>query len=205
VPAATRPPTIDAGRERVWLSFAGHFLDTETRHDLPRSALTAVEAGFSVEEAREIWCFEVTPAVGANLWSVAGEWAGWNEDGLVSRVTAIARRRRHRPGFLAYLRYRLTIHFGHSSWLAIADLMRALYAIDPASRPQLVADLVLLGECYFDFLAPDLAPLDPARRAALRHVFHATFLPALGRTVVAGVEEGAAARAARVEKALASA
>jgi hypothetical protein len=50
------------------------------RQDLPLTALCCVEAGLSAAQARQVWQFEVSPAVGFNLLSVAGEWAYWDED-----------------------------------------------------------------------------------------------------------------------------
>ncbi len=73
-------------REDVWEAFADQFLDTETRTWIPRAALTAVEAGFSRAEAYDVWRFEVTPAVSANLLDLAGEWAGWPRDWLVKQI-----------------------------------------------------------------------------------------------------------------------
>jgi hypothetical protein len=198
----TRPPRIDDGRKRVWIAFADHFLDTETRYALPMAAYAAVEAGFGAGEAKEIWCYEVTPVVGANLWSVAGEWAGWDEVWLVDAISGIARRRTRAPGPLAYLAYRATIHFGHASWTAIERLMEALLSVEPAARKALASDLEALGRCYFDF-APGGLRLDrPGRREALRVLFSDVFLPALQPTVFRSARESPEGNARRVEEAL---
>jgi hypothetical protein len=195
-------PRLDESRKRVWMAFAEHFLDTETRQELPQAALAAVEAGFSVEEAREIWCYEVTPAVGANLWSVAGEWAGWDEEWLVATVAEAARRRRRPPGIGSYLAYRATVHFGHASWVAIERLMKALLAVDPAVRKTLASDLAALASHYFDFVPRDLGLQSPGRRDELKRLYVEVFLPALRPTVFCGEGESAAMRAQRMEEAL---
>lgn len=148
----TLPPPIDDARRKVWIAFAEHFLDTETRWLLPRSALAAVEGGFSVEEAREIWRYEVTPVVGPNLWDVAGEWAAWYSGWLVEEVSRVARRRRRPPGLLSRLRYRLTVAFLDRYWGAIERLMRSLLAVEPAARRAVAEDLTVLASHYFDFV-----------------------------------------------------
>lgn len=88
----TTPRREDAALRRVWVAFADQFLDTETRHDLPLAALAAVEAGLSVDEALDVWRFEVFPVVGANLLSIAGEWAGWDEAWLAAEIREVRRR-----------------------------------------------------------------------------------------------------------------
>jgi len=87
------PP--DAARRAVWIAFADHFLDTETRQELPWAALAAVEAGHSVEQARGIWSVEVRP-VGRILEAVEG---------------------RRRPRCTAsYLAHRIGRRFHDASW-----------------------------------------------------------------------------------------
>ena len=180
----TLPPRIDDARRKVWIAFAEHFLDTETRQELPWSALAAVEAGFTVEEARDIWRYEVTPSVGFNGWCVAGEWAAWGDDWLLERTGRIASRRRFRPNVATWLRYRLTVHFGHGVWVAIERLMRALLAVEPGERRALAGELAALAQHYFDFLPRDLGLEEPGRRARLRKLFDEVFLPAMRCAVV---------------------
>ena len=89
----TDPATI-----AIWVSMADHFLDTESRPDLPLTALSCVEAGLSAAEARAVWEHDVAPAVGLNLLSFAGEWAGWDHDWLVARIEQVRARWWNRPG-----------------------------------------------------------------------------------------------------------
>lgn len=109
-------------RVAVWMAMAEHFLDTETRESIPRTAEVCVQAGLSVAQAREIWQHEVSPALYANLWSVAGEWAGWDEPWLVQRIRASRRRLR---GPLGYLVYRAQVQGLHDVWLEIERCMEA--------------------------------------------------------------------------------
>jgi hypothetical protein len=172
----------DRAREAIWIAFSDQFLDGEERDSIPHAALACVEAGCSVTEARDIWRHEVTPAVGFNLHSVAGEWGGWNRDWLLARVAARRSRGQNRlPGPVRYVAYRLRAGVAHSSWTAIERCMRLLEATDPARRPSVSSDLALLARVYFD---DDLdhrhrelaAGLSPERRRNLSLLFESAFL-----------------------------
>jgi hypothetical protein len=43
-------------------------------------------SGYKIEELREIYLFEVAPVLFPNLLSIAGEWAGFDEEWLVHEV-----------------------------------------------------------------------------------------------------------------------
>jgi hypothetical protein len=195
-------PSIDEARKKVWFAFAEHFLDTETRHELPMAALAAVEAGFSVDEARRIWREEVTPVVGANLLSVAGEWAGWDEAWLVERIASRIQAQAKRPRWLARLAGGSLPSLNDSSWRAIERLMVKLQEVPPEERRAVTKDLFALARHFFDFVPPDLQLGTPGRREALRQLFVETLLPALRPTVVRLAGESVDAFVARVEMAL---
>jgi len=198
----TTPQPPDAARRAVWIAFADHFLDTETRQRLPWAALAAVEAGYSIEQARDVWVHEVWPAVGGNLLSVAGEWACWDEDWLVGRIQEVVEGRRWPRLTVSYLSHRLGVHCHDASWIAIETLMRALLAVEPAARRALASDLEALARHYFDFVPPDLELHTPGRREHLWRLYTDVFLPAFRPTVVRGAGESAAELARRVEEAL---
>jgi hypothetical protein len=50
-------------------------------------------SGYSLDELRDIYLFEVAPVVFPNLLTVAGEWAGFDEEWLVAEVTKRAKKR----------------------------------------------------------------------------------------------------------------
>jgi hypothetical protein len=190
----------DAARIKVWVAFANHFLDTETRQDVPLAALTAVEGGFTIEEARAMWRFEVAPVVGPNLLSVLGEWAGWNEEWLVSRCSEAMGRRPERPETLAAIAYRFLLD-GDETWTAIERCMRALLAIPADARRGLAQDLCGLANHYFDFDPRPLPVDDPARLEELRRHFEETFLPTFRPLVSRMAGESPELFAERVERA----
>jgi hypothetical protein len=47
--------TVDPKRIEVWVAMADHFLDTETRHDIPLTAMRCIDAGMTFSEARRVW------------------------------------------------------------------------------------------------------------------------------------------------------
>jgi hypothetical protein len=191
-------PRLDDRRRAVWIAFADQFLDTETRPDLPLAALAALDAGLGVEEAREIWVEQVTPSVGANLLSVAGEWAGWDEAWLVERIA----RRAGRRSWWRRLLGRRTEGIHATGWMAVEGCMGVALAVPPEQRRALAVDLHLLACHYFDFGPRDLGLDVPGRREALRRLFGSVFLPVFLPTVVTTVGEDPEAMARRVLAAL---
>lgn len=178
--------TRDPRRIAVWVAMADHFLDTETRQDIPRTALRCDEAGLSRTEAREVWCLEVSPAVEFNLWHIAGEWVGWDRDWLLKRIN------RAQPRWLDALN-RLNLY----SWL---DRMRpnggtleaitrciGLLAAQPsaAARAQMTADLCLLSSHYFDFCPSPLAACEALDLKRLRGRYDASFRILMATALVA--------------------
>jgi hypothetical protein len=179
-------PTTDS-RITVWMAMAEHFLDTETRHDLPQTALTCVRAGLSIEEAHDVWCHEVCPAVGINRLNVAGEWAGWPEDWLVERIEEIRATRASLSRPLRWLCHQLDLVLTFD-WSAIERCMEVLLAAPVDDRAGLARDLGLLARVYFDFDRIDcFAKLKPVDRERIFSLYPKPF-----RTLLAPVAWGEA-------------
>jgi hypothetical protein len=78
-----------ARRLPVWCALSDAFLDTELdAHTYRHMAEVIRTQGFTAAEAEAIFREEVAPAFAYNLWSVAGEWAGWPEATVRERVLA---------------------------------------------------------------------------------------------------------------------
>jgi predicted metal-dependent HD superfamily phosphohydrolase len=149
-------------RIATWESMADHFLDSDMRGEVPRTALTCLRAGLSVEEARDIWRHDVTPALCFNLYLVAGEWGAWDRDWLLQRI---AQKRRRGRGWLARLLYRCEVGGNHAVWLQIEGCMRLL---SPMSEPERIAMTDVLSK----LAAIDNAPaLPPSLVAAVRDAY----------------------------------
>jgi hypothetical protein len=170
---------------QVWEAMANHFLDTETRHDIPLTALRCVQAGLSVREAFEVWAYEVTPAVFLNIWSVAGEWAGWDRGWLVWSIQWSRGSWCNRIPFIRWLIYRMRVHLMHGVWVSIARCMTELLKRNsPIEQEQTANDLAALARHYFDFCPTKFADLAPPHRATLRGLYPTPFremiAPAVG-------------------------
>lgn len=161
--------TDDLRRINVWVAMADHFLDTETRHDIPLTAMACVRAGLSVAEARDVWRYEVSPAVGFNAWDVAGEWAGWDRDWLVKTVRRVGNRWDVR--MFRWLGRRVPVPCMHGFWVSIGRCMQALLETEPPDREPQAARLASLARHYFDFCAADYSMLAAPARQKLRSLY----------------------------------
>ena len=87
-------PIPDTRAKRpVWNALSDLFLDTELcEEDFNRIATQLASSSFSITEIESILRLEVTPAVKSNLGSLAGEWAGFDEEWLASRIAAKAQK-----------------------------------------------------------------------------------------------------------------
>ena len=69
-----------ARRAIVWAAFSNLFVDTDISGLRNYMAQELAKSGYSDAELLEILRQEAGPAFAANLFSIAGEWVGWNED-----------------------------------------------------------------------------------------------------------------------------
>jgi hypothetical protein len=95
-------------RRPVWAALSDLFLDTDT--SLARSWRVGVLAvsPYSIEELQEILVDEVYPVCRSNLFSVAGEWAGFDPEWLESSILCRLRSPFHR--WRRFSLGRLTVH-----------------------------------------------------------------------------------------------
>lgn len=74
-------------RRPVWSALSELFLDASfDAADITRIARTLARSPYTLEELDDILFWEVRPACGSNLRSIAGEWAGFDPDWLESRI-----------------------------------------------------------------------------------------------------------------------
>ena len=83
-------------RPPVWEALSGLFLDTDT--SLARTWRVGILASspYSIDELQEILVDEVYPVCRSNLFSVAGEWAGFDPEWLQGRILRRLRSPLHR-------------------------------------------------------------------------------------------------------------
>jgi hypothetical protein len=181
----------------VWVKMADHFLDTETRQDLPLTALCCVQAGLSGAQARNIWQHEISPAVGFNLYCVAGEWAYWDRDWLIERVQRAQLSCWNRPGLWRRLRAPISPPLG-GDWLSIERCIELLQTIPGAAeRERMARDLARLARHLFDFCPEDLATLENEERARLRRLYPSPFSWLMESALLRSERKGARRRVQR--------
>ena len=79
-------------RKPLWVALSDLFLDTELQdHDLTFIAKKMHESAYSLEALHDILMLEVFPVCIANLHSVAGEWAGFNENWVIETIVSAKR------------------------------------------------------------------------------------------------------------------
>ena len=73
-------------RRAVWQALSDIFLDTDTSLSREWRARQLSQSPYSLDELEEILVTEVYPACRGNLFSIAGEWAGFDIDWLEERI-----------------------------------------------------------------------------------------------------------------------
>lgn len=182
-PTPQDPPLAD-----VWVAMAEHFLDTETRHTIPMTALCCVEAGLSTASARDEWRSHVVPAVGFNVLLVAGEWAMWDRRWLLDRIASLQARGPLARGIGGLLRVR-HVDGVFEATSRMIDVLRT--AEDSAAQRILCQDLEALARYYFDFCPRAWTDVEVGRR---REVYRTFFLDAIAPALVQGEAEEADSR-----------
>ncbi|WP_345302618.1 DUF7079 family protein [Lysobacter hankyongensis] len=80
----------------VWIALSELYLDTDVSVFRDAIAETLAASPYSVDDLRDILMDDVHPALHANLMSVAGEWAGFDEAWLIERIETVGRQPRWR-------------------------------------------------------------------------------------------------------------
>lgn len=84
-------------RKPLWIALSDLFLDTELQdYNYAYIAKAMKESEYSMDEIEDILMLEVFPVCIANLHSVAGEWAGFDEAWVCSTIIAAKRPNRFR-------------------------------------------------------------------------------------------------------------
>ena len=73
-------------RRLIWDGLQAFWMDTDPSLDLERVASICVQSKYSLPEIEQIFWNEVRPAVRFNLFSLAGEWIGFELEWLSQRI-----------------------------------------------------------------------------------------------------------------------
>jgi hypothetical protein len=84
------------------------------------------DSGLTIKELREVYLVEVAPVVSPNLCTVAGEWAGFDEEWLCSQIVRNLRDRPRRTRFWSWfpLSRRPMIYATEQYWKRLVDLVQ---------------------------------------------------------------------------------
>ena len=108
-------------REPIWLALSELWLDTElTDKDLDQIASVMAQSKYNLGELRAIYLYEVAPVVYRNLLNVAGEWAGFNEAWLYSKINEGIERSSPVRRFLQRLKKPLMTYATERHWRVLA-------------------------------------------------------------------------------------
>lgn len=120
----TQIASLDVQRRLpVWHALSDVFLDTELQaRDYHRIARTLDISGYSLAELRSILEDEVAPAFASNLWSVAGEWAGWSENDVQTIMLKSLSRRR--LPLLSWLKWLMRRRHIEQEWEKIEQFLK---------------------------------------------------------------------------------
>ncbi|HEY3740177.1 MAG TPA: hypothetical protein VGL53_10045 [Bryobacteraceae bacterium] len=154
-------------RKPVWLAMSDLFLDTDVRIWYPRVAGILAESPFTIAELADIFACEVAPIAEQNLRLVAGEWGGFDQEWLFSRIlTRLSRSNRKSDA-------------AHEDWQAVAFLISILRRLEESERPIRRAIWQQLSKFFLD---RDPAPvtIENANAAALEIIWRDEMWPSYG-------------------------
>ncbi len=81
-------------RKPIWIALSEFYLDTELQEsDYERIVSKIIESPYSLDEIKEINKYEVFPILQYNFLTVAGEWAGFDEEWLIKNIIDSLKRR----------------------------------------------------------------------------------------------------------------
>jgi len=115
-----------ARRREVWIAQSDLFLDTDVRLSFAYVARVCAASEFDRDQLESIFRDEVAPIVESNLLDIAGDWAGFPEDWLVSSIVA----RLETDGAGNY-RLRTSVL---DEWRAVNHLVTRLRGLPPEQR-----------------------------------------------------------------------
>jgi hypothetical protein len=196
VSAATPPLTPEqlTVRRPVWEALSELYLDTDTRPGLPALARTLAVSELSADDLRTVWQDEVTPLLHSNLLSVAGVWAGFDQDWLETRIVARRTRLGDRMGDRWPPLTRLIQRWHNEldpSFQTALTLRGELLALPESHRAGQVAAWTWLARAYF---WPESPVLGPAPHTSDLETLFTALEPQL-RPLLTGKESAGQARA----------
>ena len=113
-----------AARRAAWCAFSELYLDTDSHAQRLALVRDLAATPFTLQELDQILWHEVHPVLRANLRSVAGEWAGFDQQWLAASIT----RHLQRPRWLRWISDRCFGHDVGTQWKRLRAEVRVLRA-----------------------------------------------------------------------------
>ncbi len=115
-----------ATRRRLWTAFSELWLDTEIQpNTLNYIAREMQQSGYSLSELKDIYQYEVAPAVYQNLLVIAGEWAGFDEVWLHSRIQHYLRKSKKWRKFWFFISSPVMFYATKDHWATLETLFHS--------------------------------------------------------------------------------
>ena len=115
-------------RRSVWVALSELWLDTElSAEDLERIARVLAGSDLTIAQLRQVYLVEVAPVVSTNLLTVAGEWAGFDEEWLCSQILRNLRDRPRCTRLWSWfpLTRRLMLYATERHWTRLVKLVQS--------------------------------------------------------------------------------
>ncbi|WP_187270021.1 DUF7079 family protein [Pontibacter qinzhouensis] len=119
-------------RAEIWKVLSEFYLDTELQEaDYLWIAKILKQSNLAITELKEIDLYEVFPSLQSNLCSVAGVWAGFDEEWLVGEcIKNFAKREDNRFRFVAKLKNKISYCMRKHHWAKVQELMESMETSD---------------------------------------------------------------------------
>ena len=114
-------------RKPLWIALSKLWPDTELNaEDLENIAQIMADSHLTIKELREVYLVEVASVVSPNLRTVAGEWAGFDEEWLCSQIMRNLRDRPPLTRFWSWfpLTRRPMIYATEQYWKRLVELVQ---------------------------------------------------------------------------------
>jgi hypothetical protein len=120
-----KEPLNLSNRKPIWLALSAFYLDTELQEaDFQGIAETILKSPYSFEEAKAIDKYEIFPVLQSNLLQVAGEWAGFEKDWLVEKITAELQHKSRFKTLWIEIYYRLFRWMHKDYWRRVGECLQ---------------------------------------------------------------------------------
>ena len=104
-------------RKPIWIALSELYLDNELQHDdFKYIAEAIIKSPYSLREVKQIDKFEVFPVLQFNLFSITGEWIGFDVEWLTESITLRIKQKSKLQNLGANISYFCFKRFYYNHW-----------------------------------------------------------------------------------------